>query len=186
MALIRAEIRQRLGDSSIYDGVVEYPEDFENERMLASVHPGSLMICLNHQEGSDEGDEATSDLYIKLEDGSWGIMNGTGGGGEVTPESVAEAIGEMTDTQKAQALDDLGGAPEMLVVHFTNYGSYVIADCDVDAILDALDAGRIVVGAFDQLHMQLVASSKSPNIATFIGVYVNSKKIYLILYQGEL
>lgn len=35
-----------------------------------------------------------------------------GGGGEVTPESVAEAIGEMTDTQKAQALEDLGGASE--------------------------------------------------------------------------
>ena len=96
------------------------------------------------------------------------------GGGEVTPSSVASAIGDMNDTQKAQALEDLGGAPEMLVVHFTNNGSYVTADCDVDAILNALDAGRIVVGAFDQLHMQLVASSKSPNIATFIGVYVNS------------
>ena len=97
-----------------------------------------------------------------------------GSGGEVTPASVSRAIGEMTDTQKAQALEDLGGEPETLVVHFTNNGSSVTADYDVEAILDALDAGKTVVGVLEELHLQLVASTKSPNIAAFAGVFVNS------------
>lgn len=70
MALLRAEIRNRLGDSSIYDGIVEFQSDFENEPMLDSVHYGSMMICLNY-DVNDGGDAAASDLYVKREDGSW-------------------------------------------------------------------------------------------------------------------
>jgi len=70
MALIRAEIRNRLGSSSIYDGIVEFQSDFENEPMLDSVHYGSMMICLNY-DVNDGGDAAASDLYVKREDGSW-------------------------------------------------------------------------------------------------------------------
>lgn len=74
MALLRAEIRDRLGGRSIYDGVVEHQDDFLTEPMLAEMHYGSIMLCLNYTNSrneSEEEEEAESDLYIKRTDGSW-------------------------------------------------------------------------------------------------------------------
>ena len=72
MALLRAEIRDRLGDSSIYDGIVEFQNDFQTEPMLASMHYGSMMLCLNYTQNQNlVSDPPASDLYVKREDGSW-------------------------------------------------------------------------------------------------------------------
>lgn len=111
MALIRAEIRNRLGDCSIYDGIVEYQSDFQTEPMLASMHYGSMMLCLNFPEDQNNEDEPPAiDVYVKCEDGSWKIMGSAGGSGaQVTAEAVAAAIEDMTPEQAAQVLSDLGG-----------------------------------------------------------------------------
>ena len=74
------------------------------------------------EHAADMTDTNAVYLYVGSEDGysygftyayiseAWQPVNEYGA--EVTPSGVADAIGEMTDTQKAQALEDLGGASE--------------------------------------------------------------------------
>ena len=73
MALIRAEVRNRLGDSSIYDCIVESLQDFSTEPMLDHVHTGSIALCLNldSQNGNDSEEQSAPVCYIKSSDGSW-------------------------------------------------------------------------------------------------------------------
>ena len=110
MALIRAEIRSRLGESSIYDGIVERTSDFESEKMLQTIHPGSMMLCLNYpdENSTDSTEEASapSDLYIKRLEGSWEKVIPLSAG--VTPEDIVEATGDMTTEQIEQVLSNLG------------------------------------------------------------------------------
>lgn len=69
MALIRANIQDRLGDRSIYDCIIEYPEDLDTDPMLQHVHTGSIALCLNLSQ--DGGAASRLDRYVKSSDGSW-------------------------------------------------------------------------------------------------------------------
>lgn len=142
MALIRAEIRYRLGDSSIYDGVVEYQSDFQTEPMLAAMHYGSMMLCLNYPDNQNSNDEpAASDLYIKREDGSWKIVVSAG---DVTADAVAAAIGEMTPSQAAGSLSALGGE-QVFIVRLVESSGTISADKTYAEITAAKEAGMDIV-----------------------------------------
>lgn len=72
MALIRANIQDRLGDRSIYDCIIECPEDLDTDPMLQHVHTGSIAVCLNLSQDSQDGAAISSiDRYVKSSDGSW-------------------------------------------------------------------------------------------------------------------
>ena len=69
MALIRLEIQNRLGDRSIFDGIVEFESDFTNEPKLATLHAGSAVKCLNIPNGGTEAAPITT--WVKCSDGEW-------------------------------------------------------------------------------------------------------------------
>lgn len=69
MALIRLEIQNRLGDKSIFDGLVEYESDFTNEPKLAALHIGSKIKCLNLAHGSTEA--SAPETWVKDSSGEW-------------------------------------------------------------------------------------------------------------------
>ena len=118
MSLLRAEIRNRLGDSSIYDGVVEYKSDFETEKMLASVHAGSMMLCLNYDVADHQDESVVSDLYIKREDGTWEIVKGMTN--ELTPTpSGSEDAGKVPVVNKDGTGYDLAHIDPDNVVLYT-------------------------------------------------------------------
>lgn len=74
MALLRAEIQNRLGSKSIYDCIVEYPSDFTTDPMLAAMHRGSIARCLNLSDDANTGggDGAPApETYVKSSDGTW-------------------------------------------------------------------------------------------------------------------
>ena len=72
------------------------------------------------------------------------VFGKSGGGGSVTPASVATAIGNMTDAQAEQALSDLGGAGWFPVVISTSGGT-IVADKTVAETIAAINAGKIVL-----------------------------------------
>lgn len=72
----------------------------------------------------------------------------SGGGGEVTASAVASAIGDMNATQRAQALDDLGGEPQKIVVSVTKSGSHYSVDKTYAQINAAYQAGASVVFSY--------------------------------------
>lgn len=118
MALIRADIQSRHGDVSIYDGVVEFASDFENEKLLDTMNVGSAMICLNlGQNGEDS--QQLPDHYIKVSDGSWQKV-GRGGG---SMHNIMQAlIGQkLLGPGSGVAGGQGGGSSEQ----GTNYGSFI-------------------------------------------------------------
>ena len=159
MALLRAEIRNRLGEHSIYDGIVEHQSDFQTEPMLAEMHYGSMMLCLNYsddQNGDQEPED--SDLYIKREDGSWTLVGPAGGSApEVTADAVASAIGAMTSEQAAQTLQTLGGE-QVFVVTLEESGGVVSANKTFAEITAAKAAGMDVVLDLGICRVPLVQS----------------------------
>lgn len=76
------------------------------------------------------------------------LAGGGGGGGEVTAAAVASAIGDMNATQRAQALDDLGGEPQKIVVSVTKSGSNYSVDKTYAQINAAYQAGASVVFSY--------------------------------------
>ena len=69
MALIRLEIQNRLGDRSIFDGIVEYASDFDDEPKLADLHIGSEIKCLNLAHGSTQASAPST--WVKDSNGEW-------------------------------------------------------------------------------------------------------------------
>lgn len=130
MALIRATIRNRLGDRSVYDFIIEYMSDLDTEPMLDRAHIGSMALCLNlDSETSNDGEQPTPTTYIKSSDGEWvqasvsngHLMNlmeslmaqkilgmtsgsGGGGGGGSTTLSSGEFI-STSDTYAPEPID---------------------------------------------------------------------------------
>ena len=77
--------------------------------------------------------------------GSAEMIGPSSGGGEVTAAAVASAIGDMNSTQTAQALSDLGGEPQKIVVSVTKSGSNYSVDKTYAQINAAYQAGASVV-----------------------------------------
>lgn len=137
MALIRATIRNRLGDRSVYDFIIEYMSDLDTEPMLDRAHIGSIALCLNlDSETSGEGQSATSS-YIKSSDGEWapaaisnaslmnlmeslmaqkmlGMTGGSGGGGGRTSVNSGEFV-LASDTYEPSPIQVLTDWDHMLI-----------------------------------------------------------------------
>ena len=119
MSLLRAEVRNRLGDASIYDCIVENVTDFSNEPMLDRVHTGSIALCLNLDSQNNGGNASAPVSYIKTSDGSW----------DVAPVSNAYLMNLMESlmTQKIMGMTGSGSVTPGPIYIAVNSGQFIPA-----------------------------------------------------------
>lgn len=166
MSLIRAEIRDRRGSNSIYDGVVEYASDFESERMLQSMHPGSLVLCLNLSASGDSGstDSDASELYVKREDERWDKVTTVTKGSEGAPGKSAYqvAVDNGFEGTEQEWLDSLkGDTAEPYYVEFTKSGNVYSCDQYYQDVYAQYQAGKKIIftyGIYEQEAAHFPAS----------------------------
>ena len=198
MSVLRAEIKQRLGDHSIYDGVVEYADDFDTEPILEAMHYGSLMICLNLDKITDPDNPPASDLYVKQEDGEWTIVTSVNKGkdGESAYEVAVDNGYVGTEEQWLASLqgppgqdgqDGQDGAPGpgLFYATFTKQGNVWWCDKDTPEIYAAYEAGQeILFRIGDQVGIAVYTEDDGTELFTaqFVVKTLNSAKLYWIQY----
>lgn len=181
MALLRAEVRNRLGAVSIYDCIIETIQDLSTEPMLEKVHAGSIVLCLNLDLTSEAGGEAQSapGCYIKATDGSW------------KPCAVSDAhLMNFMESMMAQKVLGItggstsgggsGGGSRVTYGEFTNASdTYAPAPIDVQADWDHFVIWTEAPFLVGQANINGAVIWKKPNsILAYKVMYTNSAGTY--------